>query len=70
MRGAGVAARTRREFRRTADPSRPHPVAENVLDREFTPGEPNASWLADVPNREGWPYLAVVIDLFSRLVAG
>ena len=73
MRGAGVAAKTKRKFRRTTDSNHPHPVAENVLDRDFDPAEPNASWVADVtyvPTREGWVYLAVVVDLFSRLVVG
>jgi transposase InsO family protein len=73
MREAGIAARTRRQFRQTTDSNHPHPVAENLLDREFDPGEPNASWVADVtyvPTREGWLYLAVVEDLFSRMVVG
>ena len=70
---AGVAAKTRRKFRQTTDSDHPHPVAANLLDREFNPGEPNASWVADVtyiPTREGWLYLAVVEDLFSRMVVG
>ena len=73
MREAGIAARTKRKFRQTTDSNHPHPVAENVLDREFAPEEPNASWVADVtdiPTREGWLYLAVVVDLFSRMVVG
>ncbi len=58
MREAGVAAKTERKFRQTTDSSQPHPVAENVLDRDFDPAEPNASWVADVtyvPTREGSP---------------
>ena len=73
MREAGIAAKTKRKFRQTTDSNHPHPVAENVLDRQFDPAEPNASWVADVtyvPTREGWLYLAVVVDLFSRLVVG
>ena len=73
MREAGVAAKTKRKFRQTTDSNHPHPVAENVLDRDFDPAEPNASWVADVtyvPTREGWLYLAVVVDLFSRMVVG
>ena len=73
MREAGIAAKTKRKFRQTTDSNHPHPVAENVLDREFDPAEPNVSWVADVtyvPTREGWLYLAVVVDLFSRLVVG
>ncbi|QDU21899.1 Integrase core domain protein [Urbifossiella limnaea] len=73
MREAGIAAKTTRKFRQTTDSNHPHPVAENVLDRQFDPEEPNTSWVADVtyiPTREGWLYLAVVEDLFSRMVVG
>jgi transposase InsO family protein len=73
MREAGIAAKTKRKFRQTTDSDHSMPVAENVLDRDFNPEEPNASWVADVtyiPTREGWLYLAVVEDLFSRRVVG
>ena len=73
MREAGIAAKTKRKFRQTTDSNHPHPVADNVLGRDFDPAEPNASWVADVtdvPTREGWLYLAVVVDLFSRIVVG
>ena len=73
MREAGIAAKTKRKFRQTTDSNHPYPVAENVLDRDFDPEEPNVSWVADVtyiPTREGWLYLAVVEDLFSRKVVG
>lgn len=73
MREAGIAAKTKRKFRQTTDSNHPPPVAENVLDRDFDPAEPNVSWVADVtyiPTREGWLYLAVVVDLFSRMVVG
>jgi transposase InsO family protein len=73
MREAGIAAKTRRKFRQTTDSNHGQPVAENVLDRDFDPDEPNTSWVADVtyiPTREGWLYLAVVEDLFSRRVVG
>jgi putative transposase len=73
MREAGIAAKTKRKFRQTTDSNHTLPVAPNVLDRQFDPDEPNASWVADVtyiPTREGWLYLAVVEDLFSRRVVG
>ena len=73
MREAGIAAKTRCKFRHTTDSNHPHPVAENVPDRDFDPAEPNASWVAgvtDTPTREGWVYLAVVVDLFRRMVVG
>jgi putative transposase len=49
------------------------PVAPNLVDRKFTPGSINALWVADityVPTREGWLYLASVLDCHSRRVAG
>jgi transposase InsO family protein len=73
MREAGIAAKTKRKFRQTTDSNHAMPVAENLLDREFDPEEPNESWVADItyiPTREGWLYLAVVEDLFSRMVVG
>ncbi|HVK16606.1 MAG TPA: IS3 family transposase, partial [Fimbriiglobus sp.] len=73
MREAGIAAKAKRKFRQTTDSNHALPVAENVLDRNFDPDEPDASRVADityVPSREGWLYLAVVEDLFSRMVVG
>jgi putative transposase len=73
MRQAGIAAKTKRKFKQTTDSNHAMPVAPNVLDRQFDPDEPNASWAADItyiPTREGWLYLAVVEDLFSRAVVG
>jgi transposase InsO family protein len=73
MREHGIRARTPKRFVRTTDSNHRLPVAENVLDRQFDPEEPNARWCADItylPTREGWLYLAVVEDLFSRMVVG
>src|SRR4029079_10646829 len=47
MREAGIAAKTKRKFRQTTDSNHQLPVAENVLDRQFDPEEPNARWCAD-----------------------
>lgn len=68
-----IRARTPRRFVRTTDAGHARPVADNRLDRDFTPACPNAAWSADityVPTREGWVYLAVVEDLFSRMIVG
>ena len=49
------------------------PVAPNLLKRDFLPAEPNRIYVGDItyiPTKEGWLYLAVVIDLFSRKVVG
>ena len=76
MRAAGLQARHRPRGRRTTQSGHAHPVAPNVLNRQFAPAEavaPNRVWAADItylPTREGWLYLAVVLDLFSRRVVG
>jgi putative transposase len=73
MRENGIRAKTKRKFRVTTDSRRDHPVAPNLLDRQFEVAAPNTVWLADIsyiPTREGWLHLAVVLDLFSRQVVG
>jgi putative transposase len=74
MRAEGVRPKARRPFVvRTTDSRHDRPVAGNVLNREFYPDRPDAAWAADityVPTAEGWLYLAVVLDLFSRRVVG
>jgi transposase InsO family protein len=73
MREHGIRAKAPRRFVRTTDSNHRLPVAENLLARDFAPSGPNESWCADltyVPTREGWLYLAVVEDLFSRMVVG
>ena len=74
MRDNDVRAKSARKFKcRTTDSSHALPVADNVLARQFDPARPNEAWVADityVPTREGWLYLAVVEDLFSRMVVG
>lgn len=73
MREAGIAAKTKRRFRHTTDSNHSHPVAENLLARDFDPQARNESWVADITciwTREGWLYLAAVEDLFSRMVVG
>jgi transposase InsO family protein len=73
MRDNGIRAKTAHKFRRTTDSNHDLPVAENLLDRRFDPASPNESWVADItyiPTREGWLYLAVVEDLYSRRVVG
>lgn len=73
MREHGIRAKAPRRFVRTTDSRHGLPVAENVLDRDFDPCEPNAAWAADItyiPTADGWLYLAVVEDLFSRMIVG
>jgi len=74
MRAVDLQSRSRRRFRVvTTDSQHAHPVAANVLAREFAATAPNQKWLADltyVPTAEGWLYLALVLDLFSRKLVG
>ena len=74
MSRAGVAAKARRKFRCTTDSNHDHPVAENVVDRQFEPEAPTGSGRptsrTSPPTREGWLYLAAVEDLNSRRVVG
>ena len=73
MRHHGIQGRHKRRVPRTTDSKHSLPVAPNLLDRQFTAPAPNRIWLADItyiPTGEGWLYLAVVLDMFSRRVVG
>ena len=73
MREAGVFVRYRRRYRVTTDSDHRHPVFPNRLQRNFRMTAPNQAWASDISyvwTREGWLYLAVVIDLYSRRVVG
>jgi len=73
MRERGLRGRVRRAHVRTTDSRKGNPPAENLLDRDFTATAPNKRWVGDVTYLwvpEGWLYLAVILDLFSRKVVG
>ena len=73
MRENGLRARLRRRFRRTTDSRHKLPVAPNLLERRFTTTAPNQAWVGDITyiwTAEGWAYLAVLLDLYSRRVVG
>ncbi len=73
MRENGIRARHKRRYKATTDSKHRMPVAPNRLDRHFGPVAPNQAWAADITyiwTDEGWLYLAVVLDLFSREVVG
>jgi len=74
MQQHGIRARGKRRFRVTTTQSRLGlPVAENLLNRQFAVTAPNQVWAGDITyieTSEGWLYLAVVVDLFSRQVIG
>lgn len=69
----GLRAKTKRKFKSTTDSKHNLPVAPNLLDQNFTVSERDQVWCSDITyirTTEGWLYLAVVIDLFSRRVIG
>lgn len=73
MREAGVWVRYRRRYRATTNSNHRQAVFPNRLQRQFAPSGPNRVWASDISyvwTHEGWLYLAVVIDLYSRKVVG
>jgi transposase InsO family protein len=73
MKENGLQARARKKFRATTDSNHSLPVSPNLLKRNFQADAPNKVWTGDITycwTGEGWLYLAVIIDLFSRQVVG
>ena len=73
MRLRGLQARQVRRYKSTTRRNKKHPVAPNILKRDFTAERPDQKWLTDItyiPTREGWLYLAAVLDLFGRRIVG
>jgi len=73
MKEAGVWVRSKKKYKVTTDSNHKLPLFDNVLNREFDVAEPNIAYVADITyiwTQEGWLYLAVVIDLYSRKVVG
>lgn len=74
MRDNGWASKMKKAFKvKTTDSRHGHAVAPNTLDQKFEQAEANRTWAGDItyiPTREGWLYLAVVLDLYSRRVIG
>jgi transposase InsO family protein len=73
MRLQGLRARHKRRFRTTTDSAHEFPVARNILKRQFDVEAPNTVWVTDITyiwTQEGWLYLVVILDLFSRRVVG
>lgn len=68
-----LASKVKNKFKATTNSKHNLPVADNILDRQFTVIKPNVCWVGDISyiwTREGWMYLATVIDLYSRAVVG
>jgi transposase InsO family protein len=73
MREKGISAGRKRQKARTTDSSHDSPIAPNLLKRDFTADAPNKKWLTDmtfIATREGWLYLAGVLDAYSRKLIG
>ena len=74
MRESGLVARPGRAYKpQTTDSAHALPVAANLLDQDFSASKPNQKWVADITfiaTCEGWLYLAVVLDVFSRMIVG
>ncbi len=65
MHQAGLSAKPTRHRTNTTESRHGHPVADNVLGRDFTAQAPNSKWTA-----EGWLYLAAILDVYSRFIVG
>ena len=73
MKQLNLYAKAKKKFKVTTDSKHHLPVAENILNRDFSATLPNQKWVGDISyiwTKEGWLYLAVVIDLYSRAVIG
>lgn len=73
MRANGLKATQRRRFRKTTDSHHGCPVAANILDQNFACDGQDQKWGVDISyiwTAEGWLYLAIVLDLFSRRIIG
>ena len=73
MKRHEIRAKRRRKRKKTTNSQHNYPIAPNLLQREFQAAQPNTKWLSDItyiPTAQGWLYLAVVLDMFSRKVVG
>jgi transposase InsO family protein len=73
MRLRSLRAKQTKHYKATTKRHKSHPVAPNLLKRDFVAERPNQKWLSDItyiPTQEGWLYLAAVLDLYSRRIVG
>jgi len=73
MKRQGLVAKAAKKYKATTDSDHNLPVAPNLLEQDFSADGPNQKWVCDITylrTGEGWLYLAVVLDLFSRMVVG
>jgi putative transposase len=72
-RKLGIVCKRKQRVIRTTDSNHTLPIAPNLLNRNFAPGERNRVWVSDItyiPTRQGWVYLAGIKDLHSREIVG
>jgi putative transposase len=73
MRENGIRAKTKRKFKVTTHSGHKYPISPNLLNQDFTASGPNKVWVSDITyiaTKEGWLYLAVILDLYSRKIVG
>ena len=73
MRAQGWRAKAAKKFKATTNSNHKLPVAPNLLQQDFSAQQPNQKWVSDITyiwTEEGWLYLAVVMDLYSRMIVG
>jgi len=73
MRKNNIKAKTKKRFKVTTHSKHKHPTSANLLNQDFTAQHPDQVWVSDITylwTREGWLYLAVILDLFSRRIVG
>lgn len=73
MNTAGIRGKAKRKYKTTTTSSHKRPRADNLVKQNFKVAAPNELWASDIsyiPTQEGWLYLAVTLDLFSRKVIG
>ena len=73
MRENDIRSKQSKRFKTTTDSKHRLPVAANVIGRDFQASRPNHKWLADITfisTKEGWLYLAAILDLYSRRIVG
>lgn len=73
MRLRGLRAKQSRRYKSTTKRNEAHPVAPNLLKRDFSADRPDQKWLADITyisTAEGWLYLAAILDLYTRRIVG
>ncbi len=71
MQKNGIQAKLRRRFKTKKQQTDSRIIAPNILDQNFTTDQPNKVWVTDITyikTKEGWLYLAAIIDLYSRMV--